>query len=160
LDGRKHFTTSVGESPFYLAIFKPIERATGNEQQIVAGGHALLLVTERLAKAAFGAGALDGIADGGAGSDHADAGGSDFFFGRRDDGRGAGFGGRINGDPGRAWCRGRGGLTGIPKHKGAAIVAAPVGADMLEIQLAPQMLLGAKTHVRREDSSGAKRPRA
>jgi hypothetical protein len=35
-----------------------------------------------------------------------------------------------------------------------------VGADMLEIQLAPQMLLGAKTHVRQEDSSGAKRPRA
>ena len=39
-------------------------------------------------------------------------------------------------------------------------MAAPVGPDMLKIQLAPQMLPGAKTHVRGGESSGAKRPRA
>jgi len=39
-------------------------------------------------------------------------------------------------------------------------MAAPVGPDMLKIQLAPQVLLGAKTHVRGGKGSGAKRPRA
>ena len=39
------------------------------------------------------------------------------------------------------------GLSTVPQHKGAAIRAAPVGANMLEIQLAPKVLFGAETHV-------------
>jgi hypothetical protein len=124
MSGRKNFAAGVHELSFDLGIFKPIERAAGDEQEIMAGGHKFLMVAKNFAKAAFGAGAPDGVADGGAGSHHAQAGG------------GGGHGFREVGP------------AGIPKHKGAAIMAAPVGPDVLEIQLAPQTLLGAETHDR------------
>ena len=61
---------------FDLAILKPIERVAGDEEQIVTGGDEGLVVAKDLAEAAFGAGALDGVADGGTGGDHAETGGS------------------------------------------------------------------------------------
>ncbi len=123
--GREEFAAGINELPFDLAILKPIERVACDEQEIMSGGHQFLMMAKNFTKAAFGAGALHGVSDGGTGSDHTEAGG----FGRR----GVSFGG----------C-----LTGVPKHKGAAIMAAPVGPDVLEIQLAPEVLLGAETHGR------------
>jgi hypothetical protein len=121
---REKFAAGVHEFPFDLAILKPIERAAGDKEEIMAGGHKFLMVAKNFAQAAFGAGAQDGVAHGDAGGDHAQAGGRG----------GRGFG--------------QTGLAGVPKHKGAAIMAAPVGPDVLEIQLAPQTLLGAETHDR------------
>ena len=126
MSGREDFATGINELPFDLAILKPIERVACDEQEIMPGGHKFLIMAKNFTKAAFGAGALHGVADGGAGSDHAEAG--DFGW------CGVGFGGR---------------LTRIPKHKGAAIMTAPVGPDVLEIQLAPEVLLGAETHGRK-----------
>ena len=124
MSGGKKFATGVREFSFDLGILKAIERAAGDEQEIVAGGHKFLMIAKNFAKTAFGAGALHGVADGGAGSDHAQTGG------------GGGHGVREIRP------------AGMPKHKGAAIMAAPVGPDVLEIQLAPQTLLGAETHDR------------
>ena len=129
MSGRENLAAGVRELSFDLGIFKPIERAAGDEQEIMAGGHKFLMIAKNFAQAAFGAGALHGVADGGAGSDHTQAGGG---------------GGR-----GLREVRPR----GIPKHKGAAIMAAPVGPDVLEIQLAPQTLLGAETHDRKENAT-------
>lgn len=63
-------------------MFKPIERATGDEDEIEAGREAGLVGAKGLAQATFGVGAGDGVAHGGAGGDEAGA-------GRR--GRGASF---------------------------------------------------------------------
>jgi hypothetical protein len=121
---RENLAAGVHELPFDLAILKPIERAACDKEKIMAGGHKFLMVAKNFAQAAFGAGALDGVAHGYPGGDYAQAGG-----------RGGDGVGQI-------------GLAGVPKHKGAAIMASPVGPDVLEIQLAPQTLLGAETHDR------------
>lgn len=124
MGGREKFAAGVHEFPFDLAIFKPIERAARDQKEIMAGGHKFLVVAKNFAQAAFGAGAHNGVAHGNAGGDHAQA--------------GIGSGRSVV----------RIGLASVPKHKGAAIMAAPVGPDVLEIQLAPQTLLGAETHDR------------
>ena len=93
----------------------------------MAGGHKFLVGAKNFTKAAFGAGTLHGVAHGDPGGDHAQTGGGEGGYGVRE-------------------IR----PAGMPKHKGAAIMAAPVGPDVLEIQLAPQTLLGAETHDREE----------
>ena len=141
MGGREDFTAGVHEFPFDLAIFKPIKRSACDEKEIMSGGHKFLMITKNFTQAALGAGALDGVADGGAGGDHAQTGGAGRFLGgRRRDYRLAGA---------RRFFSGLD-ASGIPKHKGAAIMAAPKGPDMLEIQLAPQTLLGAETHDRED----------
>ncbi len=79
----------------------------------MSGGHKFLMVAKNFAKAAFGAGALHGIAHGDTGGNYAEAGGR-----------------------GRCVIR-QVCPASVPKHKGAAIMAAPEGPDVLEIQLAP-----------------------
>ena len=65
MGGRENFTTGVHEFPFYLAIFKPIERTACDEKEIMSGGHKFLMIAKNFTQTAFGAGALDGIPDGG-----------------------------------------------------------------------------------------------
>ncbi len=148
MGGRENFAAGVHELSFDLAILKPIERAAGDEKEIMPGGHKFLILTKNFAEAAFGASAFHGVADGGAGGDHAETG-----IGRRIFRRGNRWRGEHRLANARCHYAGRGfgcGAAGIPKHKGAAIMAAPVGPDMLEIQLAPQTLLGAEAHVGEE----------
>ncbi len=145
--GREDFATGFDESPFHLAILKPIERAARDQQQIVTWRHEFLVGSKHFAQAAFGSGALRGVA-------HRRTRGDDSKARRR------GFAGdrgrRFNRFTGnlalaRVRRRARGwrwrALSAVPQHKGAAIRAAPVGADMLEIQLTPKVLFGAETHV-------------
>ena len=60
--GRENFATGFDESPFHLAILKPIERAARNQQQIVTLRHEFLVGSKHFAQAAFGPGALWGVA--------------------------------------------------------------------------------------------------
>jgi len=105
----------------------------------VAGGDELLVAPENLAEAAFGAGALHGVADGGVGGHDGEA--RDFG---RDFGRGA-WRGAV-----RAGGCGGGGVSGgafaMPESKAAAFVAAAVFTQIAEIALPPDVLLGAETH--------------
>lgn len=131
---REKFAAKVEESLFERGGFKPIEGAPGDENEVGGRGEGLLVGAKSFAQAPFGPGAGDRVADGGARRDKAGAGG----WG----GRGAGGVGlerdRIAGARGEA--------GGVIKHKGAAIIAAPVGADVLEIRGATQVLLGAEAH--------------
>lgn len=72
--GRKEFTTSVHESLFERGIFKPIERATSDEENVGAGRYQGLVGAIEFPEAAFGAGAGDGVTHGRPGGDHAEAG--------------------------------------------------------------------------------------
>src|SRR6188768_830185 len=95
------------------------EGGAGCEHQVEAGGHEMLIATVEFAQAAFGAVALDGIADGSAGSNDAHA---------------SRTGGRTR------W-------RGPPnKLKGAAVHAAALFADSAKINRALQALAGAQTH--------------
>lgn len=109
----------IGELPLDLAKFKPIERAAGDEKEIVAGRDQLLMPAKNLAEPAFGAGPLDGVAHRGDRSHHAQPGGCGRVFGLAAD---------------------------MLKHKRSAVEAAPLGPDPLEIKLAPEALVGAKVH--------------
>ena len=107
--------------------------------------------SKNLTKTALGPGPLGRVANSGTRGDYSDTRGQNFK---------AGCSGRLR----RIGRHLRGGrlrrLPRVPQHKGAAIRAAPVGANMLEIQLAPKVLFGAETHVSLEKYSGATRPLA
>jgi len=94
----------------------------------VAGGDELLVAAEKLAQAAFGAGAFHGVAYGGV---------------RGDDGEARDFGGNRNIRRGRGLVRG---ALVMPKYKAAAIIAAAIFTQVAEIALPPDMLFGAETH--------------
>ena len=108
----------VDEPAFEFGEGRAVEGRAGVQDQIAAGGDKILVAAKELAQAALGAVALDGVADGGSRGDDAET--------RR---RG---GWRIAAEPGEREC--------------AAVEAAAVFADRAEIDLAAQMLLGAKTH--------------
>ncbi len=138
-DGRRgweDFTTSVAESLFNHGIFKPIEHAAGDKQDIGARGNETLLGAKDLAETPLSAGAGDGVANRGTGGDYAKP-------------RRGGLGRRCKGI---GWLKIRTRMQSlrqswdIPKDKGAAIKAAAFGSDVLKIQRATQMLVGAETH--------------
>ena len=82
----------------------------------------MLVAAENFAEAAFGAGAFDGVADGGVGGDDGEA---------------------------REFRRDIGLLRGafvVPKHEAAALLAAAGFAEGEEVALAPDVLFGAETH--------------
>lgn len=133
---RKKLTAKVEESLVESGGFKPIEGAAGDEDQIHARREAELVGAEALAKAALGAGAGHGVAYRGTGSDEAGAGGRGRLLAS-----GSGRGGRRSGG-----IASRLGAGGVIKHKGAAIVAAPLGADVVEIRRPTQVLVGAEAH--------------
>lgn len=92
-----------------------------------------MVKAEAFAQTSFGAGAGDGVADGGAGGDETGAGRRGRCSLRR---QRRGFG--------------RGRAAGcVKKHKGAAVEAAPVGANINEIGGATKMLVGPEAHGRR-----------
>lgn len=98
-----------------------------------------LVGSKSLTQAAFRAGAGDGIADRGAGSDKAGPGGP---------GRDGNFRGKQGG---RGARRGQSGgqvaaTRGVMKGEGPGIVASAGAAHMVEIRLAAQVLLGTKAH--------------
>lgn len=124
----KEATAEIDESLFERGRFKPIEGTASDENEVEAGGEGQLMGAKPLAETAFGARAGDGIAHGGSGGDKARSGragrGAGGFRGR--DGR---LRGKHGGLVGERADRAR----GVIKHKGAAIVAAPLGADVLKI---------------------------
>ena len=107
----------------------------------MSGGDEVLVAAENFAEAALGAGAFDGVADGGVGGYDREAHGF-----RRDCGR------EVTGS--------RGGALAVPEHKAAAFVAAAIFPQVAEIALPPDVLLGAETHNDSSDSdSPVNRPR-
>src|SRR5688572_3153881 len=95
------------------------ERGAGGEHEVEAGGHEVLVATIELAQAALGSGAVDGVADGDAGSHHPDASGTGRF---------------------------RGGADPPRELKGPAVHAAALFADSAKFNRAPQALAGAQAH--------------
>lgn len=99
-----------------------LRRGAGDEHQVAAGGHALLVLAEDFAETALGAVATDGVADGGGRSDHADA--------------------RCVGIGDRQWD-----VAALPPQgEGATIHPASLFADDADVALAAQVLLRAETH--------------
>ena len=95
------------------------QRGAGGEHEVEAGGYEVLVATVELAQAALRAVAMDGIADGDAGSDNAYAGRTRRF----------------------------GGGTAPPSElEGPAVHAAALFADSAKINRALQALAGAQTH--------------
>ena len=114
--------TDVGEFLLHFGKFQPEEGGAGREHEVESGRHEGLVFAVDFAETALGAVAVDGIADGGPGGDHAHAGG------------------------------GGGGLGGTPppgQEEGAAIEAAALLANGAEIVVAPQALPGAQVHLKR-----------
>ncbi len=144
--------TKIEKSLVESGRFKPIEGAPRHEHEVDAWRKCELVGAEPLAEPALGAGAGDGVADRGARGDEAGAGGHCGLlggYGRGGEGRHRGAGLRRSGS-GRAGfigrAKGRGCARGVIKHKGAAIEAAPLGADVVKIGRPTQVLVGAKAH--------------
>lgn len=121
-DGREQLATGLGKLPVQLGILKTIERRTRHDQEIDIGRKHRLVQSEQGAHSALRAIPLDGISNRYPGSDHTHP------RTRRDRLVRLGI------------------ATQGPKHEGAAIMAAPSFANGFEVRLAPQTLLGAKTH--------------
>jgi hypothetical protein len=133
---RRKLTAKVEESLLEGGGFKPIEGAASNEDEVESRGKSELMGAEAFAEPSLGAGASDGVADGGAGGDESRAGGRGGLLA-------GGFGLQGGGKGSTDGLRGAGGVI---KHKGAAIIAAPLGADVVEIRRPTQVLVGAETH--------------
>lgn len=146
-------------------MFKPIERAAGDEDDIETGRERGLMGAKLLAQAALGASARHGVAHGGTGRDEARARGFGLEPGvgsgerrawgsAKFRGRGAGRGCRRRGAGievgGRVGCgfpRWRPGAARGEKHgERAGVVTAAGGTDVVEIALAAQVLLGKESH--------------
>ena len=140
------------ESLFELRRFKTIEGIAGDEHEVDAWRESELVGAKALAEPALGAGPGDGVAHGGAGRHEAGPGGQFVWFGRGPGRRGLardGFAG--------SGTRGQRGPGSVIKHKGAAIEAAPLGADVVEIRRPTQVLVGAEAHgVEAEDREGSR----
>jgi len=151
----EEFLAEVEESLFERGRFKPIEGTAGDENEVEAGGEGQLMGAKPLAKTAFRARAGDGIAHGGSGGDKTGAGRA---------GRGAGGfrgrDGRFRGKPGGLVWERADRARSVIKHKGAAIEAAPLGADVVEVGRPTQVLVGAKAHGVEAGEPGLARPGA
>ena len=118
----RQLAARLGEPLLHFGKFQPEEGGAGGEYEVEAGGHEGLVFAVDFAEAALGTVAVDGIANGGPGGDHAYAGGS-----------GGGLGGTR--PPGQ--------------EEGPAIEAAALLANGAEVAVAPQALPGAQVHLKR-----------
>lgn len=118
-NGGEEFATRVEESLFNLGEFHGQHRDAGGEDEIGAGREKRLVPTIEGAEATLGAIAFDGATDGGARSDHSEAGRSVGGFRRTKAKR---------------------------KKKSAAVDAAALFPDGAKIVVAPQALPGAQAH--------------
>ncbi len=111
------------EEIFLQLRVRPVKNGgAGDQEQVAIARELVLMSAKEFSEAALGAIAVDGVADGGRGSDHAGA-----------------------------WCcEGCGGIgrrPGPPPNgEGAGIDAAAFGADSTNFILAAKVLLRAKTH--------------
>ncbi len=143
--------------------FKPIERPARHEHEVEAGRKGELVGPEAFAQPTLGAGAGHGVADRGSRRDEAGPGGAHGGGRRGFRGRGGGRRGGVFVRVRRVYARARGGAGGarsVIKHKGAAIEAAPLGADVVEIGRPTQVLVGAKAHGVEAGEPGLARPGA
>ena len=114
--------TGVDEPLLHFGKFQPEQGAAGGEHKVEAGRHEGLVAAVDFTEAALGAVAVDGIADRGTGGDHAHA------------GRGG---------------RQPGGTHPPSQEEGPAIDAAALLTNGAEVVVAPQVLPGAETHLKR-----------
>lgn len=115
---RRDFFAGLNEALFDLGERQAKEGGAGGEDEIAVGRHEVLVAAVKIAEAAFGAVAVDGVADRGPGGDHADA--------------------RGGGRPG--------GTLPPSKQKGPAINAAALFPHGAKVVIAPQALPGAQEH--------------
>src|SRR5258708_26118450 len=72
---RRQFAARFSEALLHIGKFQPEEGGAGGKHEVEAERHESLVFAVDFAEAALGAVAVDGIADGGPGGDHAHAGG-------------------------------------------------------------------------------------
>lgn len=106
-----------------------VDGGAGDQQKIALRGETVLMSAKKFAETAFGAIAMDGVADGGGGGDHAGAGSDDGDFRRARE---------------------------PPDREGARVETTAFSPDSTNFVLAAEVLLRAKTHGPRRDQARAK----
>ncbi len=120
--GGRELLAGLDKPLLHVREFQSQEGGAGGEDEIKAGGHEGLVAAVDFTEAALGAVAVDGVAHGSPGSDHAHAGRSD---------------------------QGLGGTDPPGQEEGAAVGAATLLTDGAEVVIAAQALPGAQVHFRR-----------
>ena len=119
--GGRQFLTRVDKPLRHLGKFQPEQGAAGSEHKIKARRHEGLVAAVDLPETALGAVAMDGIADGGPGSNHPDAGRN---------------------------SRRLSGTHPPSQEEGPAIDAAALLSNGAEVVVASQVLPGAEAHLK------------